>query len=92
MEYETELARKTEHIERELLFLYKSPVVTGDDLMKALGYKTSDAFRQAIARGTLPVNIFTIDKRRGRFALTADVAAWLAKESIKSEKKMKKRQ
>lgn len=90
MDNENELAHKRERIERELLFLYKSPVVTGDDLMKALGYKTSDAFRQAIARGTLPVNVFTIEKRRGKFALTADIAAWLAQESMKGEKKMKK--
>ena len=53
-------------------------LLTGESLRRALGYRSIDALRQAMSRGTLPVPVFTIPNRRGRFALVRDVAAWLA--------------
>ena len=53
-------------------------LVSGDDLRRTLGYKSSDAFRQAIARKTLPVTVFSIPHRRGKFALSSEIARWLA--------------
>lgn len=53
------------------------PLVGGEQLVKALGYRTSAAFRKALQRGALPIHTFTLAGRRGRFAATADIAAWL---------------
>ncbi len=66
-------------LERDLLARYGAPLLGGDDLRSALGYPSVEALRQAIARGTVPVPVFAVEHRRGKFALTKDVAAWLAK-------------
>ena len=51
--------------------------VGGRALTKALGYPTQDAFRKASHRGRLPVRTFEMVGRRGRFAVTTDIAQWL---------------
>lgn len=48
-------------------------------LLQTLGYASTAAFSQAIARDTVPVPVFKIAHRRGYFALTRDVALWLAR-------------
>lgn len=53
-------------------------MVTGDDLRSVLGYPSQDAFRQALSRKAVPVPVFSIDGRRGKFCLVKDVALWLA--------------
>ena len=53
------------------------PLIGGTQLTAALGFKTQEAFRKAIQRGSVPVKTFVISGRRGRFAATADLAAWL---------------
>lgn len=53
-------------------------VVGGAALWRLLGFRTGDAFRKAAQRQALPVATFTLPNRRGRFARTADIAAWLA--------------
>ncbi len=63
-------------LERDLIHLH-GPMMTGEALRLALGYPSKDAFRQAIARKTTPIPVFGIEKRRGKFALTKDVAAWI---------------
>ena len=35
-------------------------------------------------RKTLPVPVFELEKRRGKFALTIDVAKWLVQERTKA--------
>jgi hypothetical protein len=67
----------TSLLERELMQLH-GPMMTGESLCVALGYPSKDAFRQAVARKSTPIPVFGIEKRRGKFALTKDVAAWLA--------------
>lgn len=52
-------------------------VVGGRILSRTLGYRTQSAFRQALARKRLPVPIFVLEGRRGRFAYTGDIARWL---------------
>lgn len=52
-------------------------VMGGKILWHALGYKTLAAFKQSINRGTLTLPTFFIDGRKGRHALTSEVAAWL---------------
>lgn len=66
-----------EILERDLFGRF-GPMVGNDDLRAALGYPTMDAFRQALARRQLPVPVFPLPKRRGKFALVKDVAVWLA--------------
>jgi len=46
-------------------------------LRRAFGFASQAALRAAIAAGRMPVRTFTIEGRRGPFALTHDVAAWL---------------
>lgn len=65
------------HLERDLVDRY-GPVIGGEQLSEVLGYPTLGAFRQSLARGTVAVPVFDIAHRRGRFALTHDIAIWLA--------------
>lgn len=62
---------------RESLTSSYGPLVGGAALTRALGYPSQSAFRQALAHQRLPVAVFEIQGRRGRFALTADIADWL---------------
>lgn len=48
----------------------------GARLTCILGYPSQAAFRQAVARG-VPVPVFTIEGRRGKFAHVHDIATWL---------------
>jgi hypothetical protein len=66
-------------IERDLSERYGSSLLGGEALRKELGYPSYEALRQALSRGTVPVSVFTIAHRRGKFALVKDVAAWLAR-------------
>lgn len=56
------------------------PLISNDDLREALGYSTMDAFRQALARKTVPVPVFSLANRRGKYALVKDVADWLVEQ------------
>ncbi|TDY85002.1 UNVERIFIED_ORG: hypothetical protein DFO49_5052 [Herbaspirillum seropedicae] len=70
-------------LSRELTRQY-GPLLSGDILRNALGYPTKEAYRQAMVRKTLPVPVFELEKRRGKFALTIDVAKWLVQERTKA--------
>lgn len=52
-------------------------VIGGRDLHHVLGYPSSDAFRQAVHRKTVPVQTFRRPGFRARFARTHDIAKWL---------------
>lgn len=75
-----------ERLERELTGRY-GPLISNDDLRVALGYVSMDAFRQALARKTMPIPVFSLPNRRGKYALVKDVAMWLAvqREAAASE-------
>ncbi|MBB5192295.1 hypothetical protein HNQ50_003036 [Silvimonas terrae] len=77
MENTTQSMSLAEQLERDL-FDRHGPMVGGSALLRLLGYATTVAFRQALARGTLPVPVFTIPHRRGKFALVKDIASWMA--------------
>ena len=68
----------TDLLERDLLMRFGAPLIGGEELRAALGYPTAEALRQAISRGTVPVPVFAVPHRRGKFALIRDIAAWLA--------------
>jgi hypothetical protein len=63
-------------IERQLIDRH-GPMMTGDALRAVLGYASKEAFRQALSRGRVSVPIFEIEHRRGKSALTSEVAAWV---------------
>ncbi|GFD82388.1 hypothetical protein KUL118_52500 [Tenacibaculum sp. KUL118] len=83
MKNEEEIQKLAEQLENDLLLMYGSPLITGEDLQKAMGFRSVDALRQAIVRQTIPVKVFSLDNRRGKYALVKDIARWLANESIK---------
>jgi hypothetical protein len=53
-------------------------LIYGHDLWKVIGYPSSDAFRQAVKRKSVPVPTFKREGYRMRFARSHDVAVWLA--------------
>lgn len=55
-------------------------LMSSSALAKELGYPSANAYCQAVVRGTLPVPLFQIPNRRGRFALARDVAIWLSQQ------------
>jgi hypothetical protein len=75
-------------LERDLINTY-GPMVSNDALRLVLGYASKEAFRQALVRKTIPVPVFTIENRRGKFALSKDVAHWLAKQRASAIDKTK---
>ena len=69
------------NIEREL-YRDIGPLLFGAKLYAALGFPSAQAFRQAYSRNSISVNVFNIENRRGKFALSRDVAKWLASQKI----------
>jgi predicted ATPase len=78
---EEEIAALAAQLEEDLIKRYDTHVVTGEQLRKALGYRSIDALRQAIVRKTIPVTVFSIENRRGKHALVKDIARWLAENA-----------
>ena len=74
----SELSDLGNELEADLLKLY-GPVLNGENLTKSLGYVSREAFRQSVVRETVPVPIFKMEGKRGYYALTKDVAMYLAK-------------
>ena len=70
-----------QQIEAEL-YTHIGPLLFGERLYSALGYPSADAFRQALSRKSVPVEVFSLPHRRGKFALSRDVARWLAEERL----------
>jgi hypothetical protein len=54
------------------------PLMGGEELRRALGYRTGPAFSRAVRLNAVGLLVFEIPNRRGKFALTIDVATWLA--------------
>lgn len=52
-------------------------IVGGHELARLLGFPSTAAMTKADNRGSLPVTIFRVPDRRGRFAMRADVIAWV---------------
>jgi hypothetical protein len=77
--HEDKISSSAEELEGKLWDKYQSPLISGDDLRRALGYTSMAAMKQAITRGHCPVPLFSIKHRRGKFALICDIAKWLEK-------------
>lgn len=63
-------------LERELMLRY-GPLIANNDLRSVLGYPSMAALRQALCRGKVPILVFSLEHRRGKYALAHDVAVWL---------------
>lgn len=61
------------------------PVMTGDELLRALGYPSREAFRQSLIRNTVAIPLFDLEYRRGKFALVKDVARYLAEQRFSAK-------
>jgi|GEM_PF-762080 len=62
---------------QQALTAHFGPLVGGDDLRRQLGFKTAAAFERAVRLQRLGVRTFNLPGRRGRFALSVDIADWL---------------
>jgi len=69
-------------LENELMQRYGSPLVTGEKLAEAMGYRSIHSLRKHMSKHQFPVELFTIEGRRGRFALLKDIALWLARQRL----------
>ena len=56
------------------------PTMTGEDLLRALGYTSKDGLRQSVVKKTVPVPLFNMEHRRGKFSLVKEVARYLAEQ------------
>ncbi|WP_157281801.1 hypothetical protein [Pelomonas sp. Root1237] len=74
-----------DELHRELEMLH-GPLFGGPLLVAALGHANAASLRQARKRGRVPVPLFTLPQKRGYFALTRDIAAWLAAARLSAEK------
>ncbi|MCL1092105.1 hypothetical protein L2744_21415 [Shewanella profunda] len=72
-------------LERELMHRFGSPLLTGEKLANAMGYRSIHSLRKHMSQPVFPVELFTISGRRGRFALVKDIALWLAKQRIEHQ-------
>jgi len=75
-------------IEASLMTQY-GPILSNEILAICLGYPSLNAFRKSLSRETVPVKVFTIPRRSGKFALTREVAVWLASQRCNSAYKEK---
>lgn len=83
MNKDTPLPPLADELARELneQFIQQfGPILSSETLVKVLGYKSTAAYRQAVVRDTVPVPLFQIPNRRGRFALARDVAIWISQQ------------
>lgn len=64
----------------ELLVARYGELLTDEALYRSLGFNSRAGFNRALEQGRLPVPVFTLAHRRGRYSLTRDVARWLARK------------
>lgn len=70
-------------LEQELTTRYG--VMLGSRILwRELGFYSAAAFSQAIIRGKMEVPLFEVKHRRGYFALSKDVALWVAQQRYQS--------
>ena len=54
------------------------------ELSRLLGFTNMAAFRQALKRKRLPIPIFSMENRRGKYAMTKDIATYLTKKRFEA--------
>lgn len=58
-------------------YLPRAPIVGATDTARLLGFRTTEALMRARIAGRLPIPMFRLAGRRGWFAATEDIKAWL---------------
>jgi len=76
---------KVARFEVNLLKTYGA-LIYGHDLWKVIGYPSSESFRQAVKRKSVPVPTFKREGYRMRFARSHDIAVWLASMEDQQDK------
>lgn len=59
------------------LYLPRTPVLSGPETARIMGFPTTEALYKARQAGRLPIELFRLPGRRGWFAATPAVRAWL---------------
>ena len=59
------------------LYLPRTPVLSGPETARIMGFPTTEALYKARQAGRLPIELFRLPGRRGWFAATPSVKAWL---------------
>lgn len=59
------------------LYLPRTPVLSGAEAARIMGFPTTEALYKARHAGRLPIELFRLPGRRGWFASTTAVRAWL---------------
>jgi hypothetical protein len=80
---DSDFLRLRDSLDEDFLKLY-GPVLTGDEIQKALRYPSVDAYRKSVTLQRVPVPLFEMENRRGKFALSKDVAHYLATRRFQS--------
>jgi hypothetical protein len=71
--------------QKEFLLNKYGPLVGGEELICILGFKTKAAFYRSLRMNKLGVEVFNIEGRKGKFALTENVADWLSSFNKKTK-------
>ena len=58
-------------------YLPRVPILTALQTAQLLGYTSTNALAKARQTGRLPIAMFQVPGRRGWFAATSDIRAWL---------------
>lgn len=74
-----DMATLVQRLEATLIKRY-GLILNADQLTEVLAFKSKVAFRQAAYKKHLPVAVFSIEHRKGQFALAKDVAIWIASQ------------
>ncbi|MBB6186670.1 hypothetical protein HDE77_001020 [Rhodanobacter sp. MP7CTX1] len=59
------------------LYLPRTPVISGAETARIMGFSTTEALYKARQAGRLPIDLFRLPGRRGWFAATPAVREWL---------------
>lgn len=62
-------------------------LVSGKDLAGLLGYESLSSFNQAYARKKLPIAVFTLKNKRGKYAFCKEVAQYLTERRFESNQR-----
>ena len=65
------------------LYLPRTPVLSGAETARIMGFPTTEALYKARQAGRLPIDLFRLPGRRGWFAATPTIREWL--QSVMSE-------
>jgi hypothetical protein len=59
------------------LYLPRTPIMSAADIARVMGFPSTEALAKARLAGRLPIEMFKLSGRRGWFASTDRVRAWL---------------